>query len=97
MQARLESIYEKIEKLISTNLQLNEEKERLKLELELVQISQNELVNKKNELEAEKENLENKLNFYTLAPESLTKKEIKDKIDQYISEIDLCIKQLENI
>jgi predicted nucleic acid-binding Zn-ribbon protein len=45
----------------------------------------------------EKENLENKLNFYNLAPENLSKKELKDKIDSYIQQIDNCIKVLDSI
>lgn len=97
MTQRLEKIFVKIEKLISSNNALIGENVSLKSEIDLLQKSKLELENQLNEMKAQKENLENKLKFYTLAPESLNKREIKNKIDQYISEIDLCIKQLENI
>jgi regulator of replication initiation timing len=97
MTTRLETIYNKIKHIIEANQRLESEMKTLKSELNSVQTKQNEAVKELEVLKVEKENLENKLNFYTLAPESLNKRAIKEKIDQYISEIDLCIKQLENI
>jgi hypothetical protein len=44
----------------------------------------------------EKLNLESTLKFYTEAPDNMSKKEIKLKIDSYITQIDQCIKLLEN-
>lgn len=89
MKDRLEHIYSKVKSLIDSQLELKKEIIHLREDLE---IKNNSLVL----LSSEKENLENKLNFYTLAPESLNKKEIKQKIDQYIEEIDNCIKMLDH-
>lgn len=94
MNERLKLIYTKIEKLIALNHQLKAENLQLKTSLETSKTEQYHL---KTELEnaiAEKENLKNKLNIDTLAPENLNKQEIKNKIDQYISEIDRCIEQI---
>jgi hypothetical protein len=45
----------------------------------------------------EKESNLNNLKFNTLAAENLTKEQIKAQIDQYISEIDNCIAQIEKL
>lgn len=97
MTERLKEIYLKTKSLVDQNKQLKANNESLKSELGLLKQTLHDRNKEMEELISKKENLENKLNFYTLAPESLNKREIKDKIDQYISEIDLCIKQLENI
>jgi hypothetical protein len=58
---------------------------------------QNRLKSNLEKLIVEKENAENKLKFNTLAVENLTKEQIKAQIDQYISEIDNCIAQIEKL
>jgi len=97
MQARLESIYEKIQKLVTLNKELKTENEKLKSEIELSRDVQNRLKNDLEKLLVEKENNENNLKFNTLAAENLTKEQIKAQIDQYISEIDNCIAQIEKL
>lgn len=97
MQAKLESIYEKIQKLIAHNQSLKSENEKLKSELELSRDVQNRYKNDIEKLIQEKESIENKLKFNTLAVENLTKEQIKTQIDQYISEIDNCIAQIEKL
>ncbi len=97
MQARLESIYEKIQKLVTLNKELKSENEKLKSEIELSRDVQNRLKNDLEKLLVEKENNENNLKFNTLAAENLTKDQIKAQIDQYISEIDNCIAQIEKL
>jgi hypothetical protein len=97
MQARLESIYEKIQKLVTLNKELKTENEKLKSEIELSRDVQNRLKNDLEKLLVEKENNENNLKFNTLAAENLTKDQIKAQIDQYISEIDNCIAQIEKL
>ncbi|MCE2962517.1 MAG: hypothetical protein ACK5UE_02660 [Chitinophagales bacterium] len=97
MQARLDSIYEKIQKLATLTKELKTENEKLKSELELSRDVQNRLKLNLEKLLSEKENAENKLKFNTLAVENLTKEQIKAQIDQYISEIDNCIAQIEKL
>lgn len=97
MQDRLELIYEKIEKLIAINKQLIEENKTLIGKVEISRNVQDRLKTDLEKLLVEKENTENKIYFGTLAAENLTKKEIKAKIDQYISEIDSCIEQIEKL
>lgn len=97
MQARLDSIYEKIQKLASLTKELKTENEKLKSELELSRDVQNRYKSDVEKLINEKENAENKLKFNTLAVENLTKEQIKAQIDQYISEIDNCIAQIEKL
>jgi len=97
MQARLESIYEKIQKLVTLNKELKSENEKLKSEIELSRDVQNRLKNDLEKLLVEKENNENNLKFNTLAAENITKEQIKAQIDQYISEIDNCIAQIEKL
>jgi regulator of replication initiation timing len=55
-----------------------------------------ELISEKEQIHLEKLNLESTLKFYTEAPDNMSKKEIKLKIDSYITQIDQCIKLLEN-
>jgi len=97
MQERLEAISQKIQKLISLHDQLKSENEKLKSELELSRDVQSRLKNDLERLLVEKENDENNLKFNTLAAENLTKEQIKAQIDQYISEIDNCIAQIEKL
>jgi hypothetical protein len=97
MQERLELIYEKIQKLIAINKQLKEENTVLINKVELSRNVQDRLKTDLEKVLVEKENIENKIYFGTLAAENLTKKEIKAKIDQYISEIDNCIEQIEKL
>lgn len=97
MQARLDSIYEKIQKLATLTKELKTENEKLKSELELSRDVQNRYKSDLEKLIIEKENAENKLKFNTLAVENLTKEQIKAQIDQYISEIDNCIAQIEKL
>lgn len=97
MQARLESIYEKIQKIITQNSELKSENEKLKSELELSRDVQSRLKKDLEKLMEEKENAENKLKYNTLAVENLTKEQIKEQIDQYIAEIDNCIAQIEKL
>jgi hypothetical protein len=97
MQARLDSIYEKIQKLVTLTKELKTENEKLKSDLELSRDVQNRLKSNLEKLITEKENAENKLKFNTLAVENLTKEQIKAQIDQYISEIDNCIAQIEKL
>jgi cell division septum initiation protein DivIVA len=97
MQERLELIYEKIQKLIAVNKQLKEENTFLINKVELSRNVQDRLKTDLEKVLVEKENIENKIYFGTLAAENLTKKEIKAKIDQYISEIDNCIEQIEKL
>jgi hypothetical protein len=97
MQARLDSIYEKIQKLATLTKELKTENEKLKSDLELSRDVQNRLKSNLEKLISEKENAENKLKFNTLAVENLTKEQIKAQIDQYISEIDNCIAQIEKL
>lgn len=97
MQARLDSIYEKIQKLVTLTKELKTENEKLKSELELSRDVQNRYKSDVEKLINEKENAENKLKFNTLAVENLTKEQIKAQIDQYISEIDNCIAQIEKL
>jgi hypothetical protein len=97
MQARLDSIYEKIQKLATLTKELKTENEKLKSDLELSRDVQNRLKSNLEKLITEKENAENKLKFNTLAVENLTKEQIKAQIDQYISEIDNCIAQIEKL
>jgi len=97
MQARLDSIYEKIQKLATLTKELKTENEKLKSELELSRDVQNRYKIDIEKFIEEKENAENKLKFNTLAVENLTKEQIKAQIDQYISEIDNCIAQIEKL
>jgi hypothetical protein len=97
MQERLELIYEKIQKLIVVNKQLKEENSALIIKVEMARNVQDRLKTDLEKLLVEKENTESKIYFGTLAAENLTKKEIKAKIDQYISEIDSCIEQIEKL
>ena len=97
MQERLELIFEKIRKLIELNNQLSADNTKLKSELNLSRDVQSRLKNDLGKMIAEKETAENNLNFNTLAVDNLTKEELKDKIDQYISEIDNCIAQIEKL
>jgi cell division septum initiation protein DivIVA len=97
MQARLDLIYEKIQKLIALNKELKTENDKLKSELEVSRDVQNRYKSDLENMIIEKENAENKLNFNTLAVENLTKEQIKAQIDQYISEIDNCIAQIEKL
>lgn len=97
MQERLEQIYNKIEAIIQQNQQLKNENSELINQRDLARDVQSRLKIDLEKLLEEKLNLENKLNFSTLAPENLTKEEIKTKIDQYISEIDRCIEQIEKL
>lgn len=97
MQARLDSIYEKIQKLATLTKELKTENEKLKSELELSRDVQSRYKSDVEKLIIEKENAENKLKFNTLAVENLTKEQIKAQIDQYISEIDNCIAQIEKL
>ena len=69
----------------------------MKSELELSRDVQNRYKSDVEKLINEKENAENKLKFNTLAVENLTKEQIKAQIDQYISEIDNCIVQIEKL
>lgn len=97
MEERLELIYTKINKLISINKQLKEENTALISKVEMSRNVQDRLKNDLDKMLVEKENNENKIYFGNLAAENLTKKEIKSKIDQYISEIDRCIEQIEKL
>jgi type I site-specific restriction endonuclease len=97
MQARLESIYEKIQKLVTLIKELKTENEKLKSDIELSRDVQNRLKNDLEKLLVEKESNLNNLKFNTLAAENLTKEQIKAQIDQYISEIDNCIAQIEKL
>jgi cell division septum initiation protein DivIVA len=97
MQTRLDLIYEKIQKLIALNKELKTENDKLKSELEVSRDVQNRYKSDLENMIIEKENAENKLNFNTLAVENLTKEQIKAQIDQYISEIDNCIAQIEKL
>lgn len=97
MEERLKQIYEKIEKLIAINKQLKEENTELINKVETSRNVQDKLKTDLEKILVEKENTENKIYFGTLAAENLTKKEIKAKIDQYISEIDSCIEQIEKL
>jgi cell division septum initiation protein DivIVA len=97
MQARLDTIYEKIHKLVTLTKELKTENEKLKSEIELSRDVQNRYKLDLEKLLEEKENAENKLKFNTLAVENLTKEQIKAQIDQYISEIDNCIAQIEKL
>lgn len=94
---RLDRIYDKIKQLVDKNKTLQAENKSLSESLATIQAEYKRLAAESTKLKEEKENLGNKLSFYTLAPESLNKKGIKEKIDIYISEIDFCIKQLEKI
>lgn len=97
MTERLEQIYTKIQRLIDSNSQLKKNNEELNTRINSLLAEQSNL---KKDLEIaieEKVNTENKLKFNTLAPENLTKQEIKSKIDQYISEIERCIEQIEKL
>lgn len=89
MKERLDIIYQKVKHLLDKQSEMQSTIVQLQQELELKSSEVLTVIK-------EKENLENKLNFYTLAPESLNKKEIKQKIDKYIEEIDNCIKMLDN-
>jgi len=97
MQARLETIYEKIQRLVNLIQDLKAENEKIKTELELSRDVQNRLKIDLEKLLGEKESIENNLKFNTLAVENLTKEQIKAQIDQYISEIDNCIAQIEKL
>ena len=97
MQARLDSIYEKVQRLVALHKELRTENEKLKSELELSRDVQNRYKIDLEKLIVEKEIAENKLKFNTLAVENLTKEQIKAQIDQYISEIDNCIAQIEKL
>jgi hypothetical protein len=77
--------------------QLAQLQSQMNLEAKASDEAMNVLRKKCEDLIFEKENLENKLNFYNLAPENLSKKELKDKIDSYILQIDNCIKVLDKI
>lgn len=97
MQAHLETIYEKIQRLVNLNQDLKAENEKIKTELELSRDVQNRLKIDLEKLLEEKESMENNLKFNTLVVENLTKEQIKAQIDQYISEIDNCIAQIEKL
>ncbi len=97
MEERLEKIYSKVEHLIAINKQLKEENNKLISKVEMSRNVQDRLKEDLEKILTEKENTENKIYLGTLAAENLTKKEIKSKIDQYISEIDRCIVQIEKL
>jgi cell division septum initiation protein DivIVA len=97
MQERLQQIYTKLKQLIAANQQLKEENSILIGKVEMARNVQERLKLDLEKMLVEKENTENKIYFGTLAAENLTKKEIKSKIDQYISEIDRCIEQIEKL
>ena len=90
-------IYEKIQKLVTLIKELKTENEKLKSDIELSRDVQNRLKNDLEKLLVEKESNLNNLKFNTLAAENLTKEQIKAQIDQYISEIDNCIAQIEKL
>lgn len=96
MKERLEKILTRTNLLIEKYNNIKAESEDLRSENERLK---NELMSKKKEIESlneQKLNAENKLKFYTLAPDNnMSKKEIKQKIDNYISEIDNCIALIE--
>jgi hypothetical protein len=105
---RIERILKKVHVLKETNSILHEQvvqkdeqiiqlQNQLNIEVKANEDAMNVLRKKCDDLLFEKENLENKLNFYNLAPENLSKKELKDKIDSYILQIDNCIKVLDKI
>lgn len=77
--------------------QISKLQNQITIESNASEEAMNVLRKKCEDLIFEKENLENKLNFYNLAPENLSKKELKEKIDSYILQIDNCIKVLDNI
>jgi cell division septum initiation protein DivIVA len=97
MQERLEQIYDKLKLLIATNNHLKEENSTLINKVEMSRNVQERLKKDLEKMLEQKENTENKIYFGTLAAENLSKKEIKLKIDQYISEIDRCIEQIEKL
>lgn len=97
MHARLESIFNKVNLLLDQNKQLKTENSKLIEELELARNVQNRLKKDLETLLQEKESMESNSKFNTLAAGNLSKEEIKAKIDQYISEIDNCIAQIEKL
>lgn len=98
MQERLNSIFEKLEQLIQLNKALKAENSSLKSELTLSRDVQNRLKKDLERLIDEKENALAHPKITNLAADgNITKEEIKAKIDQYISEIDNCIVQIEKL
>ncbi|MFY7861758.1 MAG: hypothetical protein ACOVP5_05975 [Chitinophagales bacterium] len=97
MKERLQAIYQKIEILISTNRDLSSNLNLKSTELEELRAQIEQTKHSISILQTEKENLEDQLKTSTLASETQNNQEIKKKLDQYISELDRCIEQLENV
>jgi chromosome segregation ATPase len=97
MKERLQAIYQKIEFLINTNRNLTSNLDSKSSELDGLRSQIEQTKQSIFTLQAEKENLEDQLKTSTLASENQNNQEIKKKLDQYISELDRCIEQLENV
>jgi uncharacterized protein YoxC len=97
MKERLQAIYQKIEFLINTNRNLTSNLNSKSIELDALRSQIEQTKQSVFNLQAEKENLEDQLKTSTLATETQNNQEIKKKLDQYISELDRCIEQLENV
>ena len=97
MKERLQAIYQKIEFLINTNRNLTSNLDSKSSELDGLRSQIEQTKQSIFTLQAEKENLEDQLKISTLASENQNNQEIKKKLDQYISELDRCIEQLENV
>lgn len=97
MIQRLELIYNKIQALSKSNEAKDLTITDLEKELMLLRSEHNNLMGSYELIKNQQETLGNKANLTTLAVETLNKKEIKEKLDKYIEEVDQCIKQLEKL